>query len=43
VQTYINAYSCEENFCGAVMEKIMGRSAFTGVSPCDPFCGKDYI
>lgn len=43
VQTYINAYSSEENFCGAVMEKIMGRSAFTGISPCDPFCGKDYI
>jgi len=43
VQTYINAYSCEEAFCGAVMEKIMGRSEFAGVSPCDPFCGKDYI
>ena len=43
VQTYINAYSCEENFCGAIMEKIMGRSEFKGVSPCDPFCGKDYI
>ena len=43
VQTYINAYSCEVNFCQAVMEKIMGRSAFMGISPIDPFCGKDYI
>ena len=43
MQTYINAYSCEEKFCQAVMEKIMGRSEFKGVSPCDPFCGKDYI
>ena len=43
MQTYINAYSCEEKFCQAVMERIMGRSEFKGVSPCDPFCGKDYI
>ena len=43
VQTYINAYSAEERFCNAVMEKLMGRSAFMGISPCDPFCGKDYI
>lgn len=43
MQTYINAYSCEEKFCQAVMEKIMGRSEFKGISPCDPFCGKDYI
>ncbi len=43
MQTYINAYSCEETFCQAVMEKIMGRSEFKGISPCDPFCGKDYI
>ena len=43
METYINAYSGEEIFCRAVMEKIMGRSEFKGVSPCDPFCGKDYI
>lgn len=43
MQTYINAYSSEEIFCTAVMEKIMGRSEFKGISPCDPFCGKDYI
>ena len=43
MQTYINAYSAEDKFCRATMEKIMGRSEFTGISPCDPFCGKDYI
>ena len=43
IETYINAYSGEEKFCRAVIEKIMGRSEFKGVSPCDPFCGKDYI
>ena len=43
VETYINAYSSEPDFCESVMEKIMGRSEFKGVSPCDPFCGKDYI
>lgn len=43
MQTYINAYSGEDTFCRAVMEKIMGRSEFQGISPCDPFCGKDYI
>ena len=27
----------------AAMDKIMGRSEFTGVSPADPLCGKNYI
>jgi beta-N-acetylhexosaminidase len=43
VETYINAYSGEPDFCAAVMEKIMGRSEFVGISPIDPLCGKDYI
>ncbi len=43
IGTYINAYSAEPHFCRAVMEKITGRSAFTGTSPVDPFCGKDYL
>ena len=28
---------------GGMIEKLMGRSKFEGVSPIDPFCGKDYI
>lgn len=43
IGTYINAYSGKEDFCEAVMEKIMGRSEFKGVSPIDPMCGKSYI
>ena len=26
-----------------ICEKIMGRSEFKGVSPVDPYCGKDYL
>jgi beta-N-acetylhexosaminidase len=43
IDTYINAYSGDGDFCQAVMEKIMGRSTFVGISPVDPLCGKDYI
>ena len=39
VKTYINAYTPNKEVCEAVMEKIMGRSQFTGVNPIDPFCG----
>ena len=43
VETFINAYSNEPQYQKAVMEKIMGRSEFKGVSPVDPYCGKDYL
>ena len=43
VETYINAYSAAPQFAGAVMDKIMGRGEFKGVSPVDPYCGKDYL
>ncbi|MBR0160249.1 MAG: glycoside hydrolase family 3 protein [Oscillospiraceae bacterium] len=43
VETFINAYSNEPQYRLAVMEKIMGRSEFKGVSPVDPYCGKDYL
>lgn len=43
VKTFINAYSDKGDFCEAVMDKIMGRSEFVGVSPVDPFCGLDYL
>ncbi len=43
IGTYINSYSGQPEFCRAVMDKLMGRSAFLGVSPIDPLCGKDYI
>lgn len=43
IKTYINSYSGEDRFINATIDKIMGRSEFKGVSPVDPFCGKDYI
>lgn len=39
VGTYINAYTETRYTCKAVLDKILGRSTFTGTSPADPFCG----
>ena len=39
VRTYINAYSPTDTTIEAVVEKLVGRSEFTGVNPVDPFCG----
>ena len=39
VRTYINAYSPTDATIDAVVDKLMGRSEFQGVSPVDPFCG----
>ena len=39
VRTYINAYSDDENTLDAAVEKLLGRSVFSGISPVDPFCG----
>lgn len=41
MKTYGNAYSGNRPFREAVMEKLMGRSPFTGCSPVDPFCGRE--
>ena len=39
VKTYINAYDGKESTLKALVEKMVGRSEFTGVSPVDAFCG----
>lgn len=39
MRTYINAYTLNPPTVDAVIEKIIGRSSFTGVSPVDPFAG----
>ena len=39
VGTYVNAYACNETTVAAMVEKIMGRSSFQGISPVDPFAG----
>ncbi|MCD7763754.1 MAG: glycoside hydrolase family 3 protein [Lachnospiraceae bacterium] len=43
VKTYINAYSNHDAVIEKVVEKILGRSEFKGISPVDPFCGKEYL
>ena len=39
VKTYINAYTATRETIQRTVDKLMGRGAFTGVSPVDPFCG----
>ncbi len=39
VKTFINAYGYSAQTVTAVVDKLLGRSGFTGVSPVDPFCG----
>ena len=41
VKTYINCYSNNEFVLEAVIDKILGKSEFKGISPIDPFCGRD--
>ena len=43
IKTYINAYSNHDAVIEAVVDKIIGKSDFKGVSPVDPFCGKEYL
>ena len=39
VPTYINAYNGNDVSLDLVIEKIMGKLEFKGVSPVDAFCG----
>ena len=39
MKTFINCYTCNQAAVELVVDKMMGRDEFTGVSPVDPFCG----
>lgn len=39
ISTAVNAYRFNASTVNALVEKLMGRSPFRGVSPVDPFCG----
>ena len=39
VPTYINTYSDNEEAIHQVIQKIMGKSEFKGISSVDAFCG----
>ena len=43
VKTYINCYGNSEFTLEALVDKVTGKRAFTGQSPIDPFCSKDYL
>ncbi len=43
IPTYINGYSNSEYVIRSTVEKLVGKSGFRGVSPIDPFCGKEYL
>ena len=40
VPTYINTYNANEETIRQTVEKLMGKSAFKGISPVDAFCGR---
>ena len=39
VKTYINGYSANDMVTEVIVDKLIGKSAFEGTSPVDPFCG----
>ncbi|MGN1306928.1 MAG: glycoside hydrolase family 3 protein [Faecousia sp.] len=39
IRTYVNAYTATKTTIALTIDKLMGRSAFHGVSPVDAFCG----
>jgi len=39
VSTFINAYTGNQPSVDAVLRKLNGQEAFTGINPVDPFCG----
>jgi len=40
VKTFINTYASTDETLLALIDKLMGRSEFQGISPSDPFCGR---
>ncbi len=40
VKTLVNAYNSRDVQLQAVVDKLLGRSAFKGISPVDQFCGR---
>ena len=40
MKTFINCYMSNDFTLELLVEKLMGRSKFKGISPIDPFCGK---
>jgi beta-N-acetylhexosaminidase len=41
MKTYVNTYGMTPYTLDALMAKLCGREPFTGISPIDPFCGRN--
>ncbi len=39
MKTFVNGYTGSDDVVAATVDKLLGRTAFSGVSPIDPFCG----
>jgi beta-N-acetylhexosaminidase len=39
IRTFINTYGSSETILDSLVDKLTGRTAFTGKSPVDAFCG----
>ena len=39
VRTFINGYTGSPEIAAAIVDKMLGKSPFRGISPVDPFCG----
>lgn len=40
IKTFINAYNSNDAVLKMLVEKLLGRSEFSGTNPVDPFCNK---
>ncbi len=40
IRTFINCYNSNDEVLAALIDKLMGRSSFKGISPVDVFCGR---
>ncbi|HWT74822.1 MAG TPA: glycoside hydrolase family 3 N-terminal domain-containing protein [Mobilitalea sp.] len=40
IRTFVNAYKLKDSTLHAVIDKLLGRSEFKGISPVDPFIGR---
>lgn len=43
MKTYINCYSNNQYVLEELVKKLCGESEFTGISPVDPFCGREEL
>ena len=43
IRTCINCYSNNDETLDVLVQKLTGKDSFRGVSPTDPFCGKEYL